>query len=273
MRVQQAVLGVALLAAALAGGAGRAAHAELLRMGGNGAVTAMLPEVFAAFTRGEENKLEVIPGLGHGGGMKAATDGLLDVAIASRPLNSQELAQGLTSVLAFRSPFGLVTSHPGADGFRSSEIADIFRSAKAHWADGSPIRIILRPRGITDSVVLAGLFPNMTAAIEQARRRPDVPTAANDQDNTQLAEQVAGSLAAAALTQVMLERRNLRFVRIDGVEPSLENLERGSYPYQRTMYFVLPAKRSAAAERFIAFLRSPEGKDALRASGNILVEN
>jgi phosphate transport system substrate-binding protein len=271
MRLQQRALWVALLAAVLLGGG--VARAELLRMGGNGAVTAMLPEVFAAFARGEESKLEVIPGLGHGGGMRAATDGLLDVAIASRPLNSQELAQGLTSVLAFRSPFGLVTSRPGAGGFKSSEIAELFRSTKARWPDGSPIRIILRPKAVTDSLVLAGLFPNMTAAIEQARHRPEVPIAASDQDNTQLAEQVAGSLAAAALTQIMLERRNLRFVSIDGVEPSLESLERGSYPYQRTMYFVLPAKRGAAAERFIAFLRSAEGNAALRASGNILIEN
>jgi ABC-type molybdate transport system substrate-binding protein len=36
---------------------------------------------------------------------------------------------------------------------------------------------------------------------------------------------------------------------------------------------VLPARRSAVAERFIAFLRSAEGNAALRASGNILIEN
>jgi phosphate transport system substrate-binding protein len=273
MRLQQTVLGVAFLAAALVGGGSGVAHAELLRIGGNGSVMAMLPAVFAVFARAEEDKLEVIQGLGHGGAMRAATDGLLEVAIASRPLNSKELAQGLTSVLTFRSPFGFVTSHPGADGFKSSEIADLFKSAKARWADGSPMRIILRPRGASDSLALGELFPNMKAAIEQARRRPDIPVATSDEDNTQLAEQVTGSLTAATLTQIMVERRNLRFVPIDGIEPSLESLESGSYLYQRTLYFVLPAKRSAAAERFIAFLRSAEGKAALRASGNILIEN
>jgi phosphate transport system substrate-binding protein len=272
MRLHQTALRVALLAVALIGG-DRAACAELLRMGGNGAVTAMLPVVFAAFVRGEESDLDVIPGLGHGGGMRAAAEGLLDIAVASRPLDARELGLGLTSVLAFRSPYGLVTSHPGADGFKSSEIASLFKSAKARWPDGSPLRIILRPKAVTDSLVLGGLFPNMMAAIEQARRRSDVPIAATDQDVAQLAEQVAGSLAAATFTQIMLERRNLRFVPIDGVEPSLENLERGSYPYQRILSFVLPAKRSPVAERFVAFLRSAEGKAALRASGNILIED
>jgi phosphate transport system substrate-binding protein len=272
MRPHRARLWLALLAAALTGG-GSVARPELLRMGGNGNGTAMLPIVFAAFARDGENRLEVIPSLGHGGGMRAAADGALDVVVASRPLNPQELALGLKSVLAFRSPFGLVTSRSGAEGFKSSEIAGLFSSANARWPDGSPIRIILRPKDVTDSLVLGALFPNMKAALEQARHRHDVPIAATDQDSTQLAEQVPGSLAAAAFTQVMLEGRTLRFVSIDGVEPSLESLERGTYPYQRILYFVLPAKRSAAAERFIAFLRTPDGKTALRASGNLLIEN
>jgi len=270
--IHQAALRIALLAATLVGGDGIAC-AELVRVGGNGAVTAMLPVVFASFARGEESELEVIPGLGHGGGMKAAVEGLLDIAVASRPLNARELALGLSSVLTFRSPYGLVTSHPGTDGFKSSEVAELFKSAKARWPDGSPMRIILRPKGVTDSVVLSGLFPNMTAAIEHARHRPEVPIAATDQDVAQLAEQVAGSLAAATFTQITLERRNLRFVPIDGVEPSLENLENGSYPYQRVLSLVLPAKRSATAERFIDFLRSAEGTAALRASGVIPIKN
>lgn len=242
-------------------------------MGGTGAATALLPHIFAEFRHGDEIKLDVIPGIGHSGGLSAAAEGVLDVAVAGRALNAQELALGLTPVLAFRTPFGLVTSRFGTDGFISSEVAGIFNSASARWADGSPIRIIMRPKSDTDSMVLGQMFPDMAAALEQARHRPEIPTAATDQDNAQLAEQVPGSLAGATFTQIKMERRKLRFLPIDGVEPSPENLERGSYPYQKTLYLVLPARRSAAAERFVAFMRSTEGKAALRATGNILIEN
>ena len=31
------------------------------------------------------------------------------------------------------------------------------------------------------------------------------------------------------------------------------------YPYGKSLYFIFPARKSPAVERFIAFLRSPEG--------------
>jgi phosphate transport system substrate-binding protein len=93
--------------------------------------------------------------------------------------------------------------------------------------------------------------------------------AATDQDNADMAERIPGSLTAATLSQVKMERRNLRFVAIDGVEPSLDHLESGTYPFAKAIYFVLPAKKKPLAERFVAFLGSPAGRVALRATGNL----
>lgn len=254
-------------------GAGSATSAEVLRIGGSGAATEMLPHLFAAFAPGEAIKLEVIPSLGSTGGLRALSEGVLDIAVAGRALKPEELAQGLTQSVAIRTPFMLVTSHPRPSGFKSSEIAGIFNAAKATWADGSPIRIILRPRLDSDTAVLGGMFPGMAAAIERARQRADLTIAATDQDNADVAERVFGSLTGATLTQIKLEKRDLRFVAIDGVEPSLANLENRSYPFAKTQYFVLPAKPKPAAERFVGFLRSPEGQAALRAADNILIGN
>jgi phosphate transport system substrate-binding protein len=260
----------ALLIAALIGLA-KVASADTLRIGGTGAATAMLPELFVAFDRGEEIKLTIIPSLGSNGGLRALEDGVLDIAVSGRSLTPEELGRGLSQAATIRTPFALVTSHPRPNGLKSAAIADIFKSPKAAWADGSPIRIILRPKSDSDTPVLGGMLPGMAAAIEEARRRPDIPIAATDQDNADLAERVPGSLAASTLTQIKMERRNLRFVAIDGVEPSLENFQNGAYPFGKTLYFVLPAKKAPAAERFIAFVRSPAGQSALHAIGNLLI--
>jgi len=88
----------------------------------------------------------VIPGLGHNGGVKAAVEGALDIVVAGRALNAQELAQGLTPVLTIRTPYGARHLASVPDGFKNGEIAATFRSQNPTWADGSPIRIILRPR-------------------------------------------------------------------------------------------------------------------------------
>ena len=85
-----------------------------------------------------------------------------------------------------------------------------------------------------------------------------------------MAEKIPGSLVGATLTQVRMEKRHLRFVPIDGVAPSLESFQSGTYPFGKTLYVVLGAKKSPASERFLAFLRSPKGVAALRETGVLL---
>jgi phosphate transport system substrate-binding protein len=246
------------------------ASADTLRIGGVGAATAFLPALFSAFEPGAATNLKIIPSLGSNGGLRALEDGVLDIAVSGRPLTPDELARDLTQAATIRTPFVLVTSHRRPNGLASAAILDVYKSKLATWADGSPIRIILRPRSDSDTLVLGGLLPGMAEAIEQARRRPDIPIAATDQDNASLAEQVPGSLTGSTFTQIKTEQRNLRFVAINQVEPSLENLQSGAYPFEKALSFVLPAKKAPAAERFIAFVRSPAGRIALHATGNLL---
>ena len=79
-----------------------------------------------------------------------------------------------------------------------------------------------------------------------------------------------GSLAGSTLAQIILEKRNLRMVEIDGVAPTFENFERGSYPHFKRLYFVLPTAPSPAAKRFLEFIRSTEGLKLLRQAAVIL---
>ena len=104
----------------------------------------------------------------------------------------------------------------------------------------------------------------MGAAIETARRRAEVPTAATDQDNAALADRTAGSLVGTTMTQIKTEHRNLHVVPLDGVEPTLANFESGAYRFAKHLYFIVPRTSSAEAQRFMEFLRSARGVKALR---------
>jgi phosphate transport system substrate-binding protein len=245
------------------------ANANTLRAGGLGAVTKLLPVLYAGF--GDAATFEVIPSLGSSGGLRALAEGALDIAVSGRPLNAEELKQGMRVVLTMRTPFVLVTSHPKPNGLKSADIAEIFRAQKSTWADGSLLRVILRPKSDTDTSILGGMFPGMVSAIESARTRQDVTIAATDQDNADAAEQIPGSLTGSTLTQIKTEQRPLRLLSIDGVAPSLEALEGGAYPFSKTIYFILPAKNNPSAEAFVAFLRSPAGQAMLRGGGNLVI--
>ena len=61
--------------------AGEVATANTLRMGGSGAATMLLPDLFEAFEGSGAVKLKVIPSLGSNGGLRALTEGVLDVAV------------------------------------------------------------------------------------------------------------------------------------------------------------------------------------------------
>ena len=67
-----------------------------------------------------------------------------------------------------------------------------------------------------------------------------------------------------------MEKRKMRFIAIDGAAPSLESYKSGAYPFGKSLYLVLGAKKSSAGERFLAFLHSPDGVAALHDAGIVL---
>lgn len=268
MDIKRSSLHVAAMLAAVTLTFQYPAHAaEIVRIGGTGATNEMVKKLAPSLLAETGVTVDLIPSLGTGGGNKAVADGMLDLCISGRALNAAEKAMGLVSVAKLRTPFALVTSHQDPNGIKSAELAQLYQSDKATWADGSPIRVILRPSNESDTWQLGSAFPNMHAAIAKVRLRADISVAATDQDNTKLAEETPGSLVGATFTQVTLEKRKLKFISIDGVQPSMDNFKNGSYPYGKTLYFVLAAKRSPTGERFVEFLRTPKGEAVLREAG------
>jgi phosphate transport system substrate-binding protein len=257
--------GIALLLGIPAG----SARADVLRTGGPGAVTQMLQRMGAAFTEHEPGTtLMVLPNLGSGGAIAGVADGLLNFAVSGRPLNFEE-AKSLTAVVLASTPFGLASSQPNPGNIKSADIAAFFQNVRSVWPDGTPVRVVLRSISEVDAALLVSTFPKMAEVIEQLRKRKEIPVVATDQENVLLAEKIPGSLAAVTLTQVVTENSPLHFVAIDGVAPTLENFERGAYPYRKDFYLVFRHDKNPTLERFVAFLRSSDGEKILRESGNL----
>ena len=241
-----------------------AVQAQSLRLGGTGSALGLLQQVGAEFAKAADIKLDIVPALGSAGAIRALTDGVIDIAVSARPLKADEVAAGLSQVTTLRTAYVLATSHRNPNALKSADLPRIFAVEKAVWADGGTIRIILRPRSEADTALLGVLFPGMDAAIETARRRVEVPTAATDQDNVDLAERTPGSLIVTSATQLATERPNLRMLPLDGIAPTLANFESGAYPFTKKLYVVVRANGSPEARRFVDFLRSPQGVRALR---------
>ena len=243
-----------------------------LRVGGTGVVTELLIQLGPAFKADTGNDLDVIPGLGTSGANNALVDGKLGIVFSGRDLRDKERAAGLKVAATFRTPFGLATSRTGPEGLKSAEIAQLYRADKPLWPDGTPILIALRPVDESDNIVLGEIFPGMAEALQLLRKRRDLSIAATDQDNADMGEKIKGSLISATLVQIVSEKRNLKFVTIDGVAPSLESYVNGSYPYGKSLLVIVPSEISPEAAAFIAFLAKPAGEELLRRAGVIAVK-
>jgi ABC-type phosphate transport system substrate-binding protein len=81
-----------------------------------------------------------------------------------------------------------------------------------------------------------------------------------------LADRTEGSLVGTTMTQIKTEHRNLHVVPLDGVEPTLANFESGVYRFAKKLYFIVRRDSTPEAQRFVEFLRSPQGVKALRAT-------
>ena len=92
--------------------AGAAASAETWKLGGTGGAMAMAEHEAAEFAVATGIKIEVIPGLGSKGAIRAVADGVLDLALTARQLNADELPLGLTAVPIARTALVFVSSHP-----------------------------------------------------------------------------------------------------------------------------------------------------------------
>jgi len=60
---------------------------------------------------------------------------------------------------------------------------------------------------------------------------------------------------------------NCSTLRFNGVEPSVRTVADGSYPYFKPLLIVTGPKTPAAAQEFVAFVRSATGREILERSG------
>ena len=114
------------------------AWSRTLKIGGTGAMTALLGELAPAFQADSGIALDVIPGLGTSGALGAVADGKIGIAVSGRHLKEKEVARGIREVATFRTPFGLVTSRAGPDNLKRVEVGERYGENRPLWPDGKP---------------------------------------------------------------------------------------------------------------------------------------
>ena len=246
-------------------------HNGSLVIGGTGSALGSIKALAEAFQKiNPDLKIDVLPSLGSGGGIKAAVDCVIDIAVSSRSLKEDELRKGADAVEYAITPFVFVTARK-IEGLNLTlhEIAGIYAGETKKWPDGSPIRLILRPESDSDTLILRSMSPEMDKAVRKALSQEGMIMEPTDQESAGAVELISGAIGTSTLSLIISENRQLHMLPLNGVAPSLQTVADGTYPYYKKLFLVTGPKASPAAKKFIEFIKSREGHAILNKEGYI----
>ena len=221
--------------------------------------------------------IDLLPGIGSTGGIKAVKEGRIDIGLSSRPLTPEERSMGIIEEPYGRTPFvfAVQESNP-TNGVTLTEIEDIYAGKRKTWSDGTPIRLILRPLHDSFSVYLTSINPRLKSAAEKAHSIPGVFVGVTDQEAAEQIEKTRGSFGTTSSSLMAVEKRRIKALFVDGAAPAPSNiadgvhLSAGKYPFTMTMSLVYKKDADKGAVKdFIKFVFSKDGRKLLSESGHV----
>jgi phosphate transport system substrate-binding protein len=249
---------------------GPAAAADQLRIAGTGNALGTMHQLGDAFMRQNPAiKVIVLPSVGTSGAIKGVAGGAFDIGLSSRVLTRDESNAGSIAVEYARTPLVFaVSTGTDATAVTLAQVADIYSGKMTKWADGRPIRPLLRQPGDTGTAQLKAAYEALGRAFVAAEQRPGAAFATTDQEAADKLESIPGAIGTSTLSLIVAEKRALRALTLDGVEPTVANAAAGRYRDVTQFYLVTTRTQSPVVQQFIAYVRSAEGRAVLAATGN-----
>jgi phosphate transport system substrate-binding protein len=244
---------------------------EILKIGGTGSALGTVQLLAQAFEKSHPGvTVRLVPSLGSTGGIKAVRTGTLHIGLSGRPLKNDERGPTLFQKAVAKTPL-IFVGHEGVkkEDLSTKELVEMYSGKKQNWPDGKRLRLIMRPRTETDMVLIRGISKEMDQAVEKALCRKGLLVGLTNQESNLLVETTPGALGISGLSEWLSEKRSYRVFSFNGVIPSVPALEKGTYPLAKSLFFILPARMSPAARKFVAFVASQEGREILLANGNM----
>lgn len=237
---------------------------------GSGSNLPIIRVLVQAFQRSHPGiSIEVPASIGSSSGIRAAADGAIALGLISRPLRESEKGLGLDVVTFAHTPL-IIAVHPSVteEEISSAAIIDIYRGKKRTWRDGAEIIVLTREPGDSTIEALTKSVPEFGAVYEESMKAKRWAVLLNDLDMVQFLAKTPHAIGFTDLGALTVGQQRIKPLRVNGVAPTLENVQAQKYPLVKPLLFVYhQEKLPPAAREFLDFVRSPEGAGILRANG------
>lgn len=252
---------------------GLPAVAGTIQIAGTGGALEPLRILGQAFSRLHPDvEIVVLPSLGSKGGLRALTARRVDLAVIVQLPDTPPPERGWSVLTWASTPATIAVGDPNpAKALSSRDLVEIYSARQTKWPDGTSIRPIMRPPLDSAHILLRDMVPGMGDALDSAHRLWGNSMAVTDQDAADTIQSVPGTVGVLTLGQIMAERRKIRPLALDGVEPTLAALAAGRYPHAITYQLVTrdPAGPDLAA--FLAYLGSAEAREQAASLGVLVI--
>lgn len=205
---------------------------------------------------------------GSGSGIQAVAEGRCDIGLASRDLKEEEAADLQGTVVAIDG-IGIIVhpDNPVAD-LTIEQIGDIYTGKITNWKEvgGSDAPVVCIGReaasGTRDG------FEEVTDTKDSCRYSQEL-TSTGD-----VVQTVSGNPNAIGYVSVASVNDTVKLVSVEGIIPTIENIQNGDYKMQRN--FVLVTKKdvplSEAAQDFFDYATSPQADSLIAEAGAVPVK-
>jgi phosphate transport system substrate-binding protein len=251
-----------------------AAEKEKIRVAGSGGMIPLVTELAKAYMA--ENSDTVIAvsqsSIQSAGGIMGAAKGELEIGMANRPLKEEEQSLGLETADIARVGVvvGVNKSLPIRE-ISSENLCKVYEGKIKKWSelgggDGMVVALTKSEKDATKETVRKNIacFRNL----KEAETVLLVPT------SPQTAKTLSNSKAIGFTATVDVEASNGAIValKLDGVEPTVENIRSGKYKVVQGYRLVTKGKPAGAVKGFIDFIRGPKGRKIIEASSAIALK-
>jgi phosphate transport system substrate-binding protein len=210
-----------------------------------------------------------VTGGGSGTGISALINGTTDICNSSRPMKKSEIQKlkerfGVTGVEIPVAKDGLsvyLHNSNNVSDLSLKQLKDIYQGKITNWKEvgGKDAKIIIYSRE-NNSGTYVFFKDHVLGGADYAATAQNLPGTAAVVNAVSKDPNAIGYGGAAYA-------KNIKFAKINGVEPSAETVKSGKYPLARYLYIYLRSKPTGGLKQYIDWILSPDGQKIVNEVG------
>ncbi len=246
------------------------AKVETLIIAGSGSNIPITGRLLEQYNKKFGEKFELSDSIGSSGAIKAVREGAIELGLISRPIKDEEKGEDLKQI-AYAQIGVIIGVNPDVpdNDISYRELVEIYLGKKTSWQNGNMIVVLMREPGDSTNMLLEEKVPGFREVLKDSFKELRWQVYYTDEEETRGIAKTSSSIGFTDTGRFSVFKPNIKPLKVNGLAPTLQNVQSGRYSLFKTLYFVYKEPLSSRAKKFFDFVFSEEGMRIIETSGGI----